>query len=222
MPSKIEIYNQDCMEAMAKMPDKAFDLAIVDPPYGINYAEIAGKQSGKQYGSAAAPKSVYAVKNWDKVIPPPMYYDELFRISKEQVIWGANYMVEHLIPKKGWIFWDKDNGSNGFSDGELAYTSFDKRLRMFKYTWNGMIQQNMKHKEIRNHPTQKPVALYKWLLNNYAKEGDRILDTHLGSGSIAIACYDMGFDLVGYEIDKDYFDKAKQRIDNHMKQGQLF
>lgn len=128
-------------------------------------------------------------------------------------------MVEHLSPKMGWIFWDKDNGSNGFSDGELAYTSFDKGLRMFKYTWNGMIQKNMGNKkEIRFHPTQKPTDLYRWLLKNYAKPNDKILDTHLGSGSIAIACYDMGFDLTGYEIDKEYFDAAVKRLENHKKQ----
>lgn len=219
MASEIKLFNKDCMGAMKDMPDKAFDLAIVDPPYGINHAEIAGKQSGKKYGNAAAPKAQYAVKYWDKEIPHQEYFDQLFRVSKHQVIWGANYMVEHLSPSMGWIFWDKDNGSNGFSDGELAFTSYDKGLRMFKYTWNGMIQKNMGYKkEARIHPTQKPVDLYAWILRNYAPPHAKILDTHLGSGSIAIACYDMGFDLTGFEIDKDYYESAVKRLENHKKQ----
>jgi len=221
--SNIQLYNQDCMDAMKQMPDKAFDLAIVDPPYGINYAETAGKKSGKQYGNAAAPKAQYAIKYWDKKIPSPLYFKELFRVSKEQIIWGANYMVENLRPSMGWILWDKENGNNDFSDGEIAYTSFNKRLRIFKYMWNGMFQKNMgSRKEIRFHPTQKPTDLYRWLLRNYAKPGNKILDTHLGSGSIAIACHDMGFDLTGYEIDKDYYDAAVKRLDNHKLQLTLF
>lgn len=207
------------MVAMRKMKDKAFDLAIVDPPYGINHAEIAGKQSGTQYGKAAAPKANYAVKEWDKSCPPQEYFNELYRVSKNQIIFGANYMVKSLKPSMGWIFWDKDNGTNGFSDGELAYTSFDKGLRKFRFMWNGMLQENMgRHKEIRFHPTQKPVQLYSWVLKNYAKPGDKIIDTHLGSGSIAMACYDMGHDLTGFEIDKEYFDAASKRIENHKKQ----
>lgn len=174
----IELLNIDCMEYMAGLPDKAFDLAIVDPPYGINHSEIAGKQSGKKYGKAAAAKAKYAIKDWDKSIPDENYFDELFRISKNQIIWGANYMVQYLKPSMGWVIWDKDNGDNGFSDGELAYTSFDKGIRKVKITWNGMIQYDMKNKETRIHPTQKPVKLYKWLLKNYAKPGDKILDTH--------------------------------------------
>lgn len=211
----------DCMEALKEMPDKAFDLAICDPPYGINHAEIAGKQAGTQYGKAAAPKANYATKEWDKAIPDEGYFKELYRISKNQIIWGANYMTTHIEPSMGWVFWDKDNGSNGFSDGELAYTSFNKGLRKFRFMWNGMLQENMKNKETRIHPTQKPVALYKWLLKNYAKEGDKILDAHLGSGSIAIACHDMGFDLVGFEIDESYFQGAVDRLESHKKQLQF-
>lgn len=131
-------------------------------------------------------------------------------------------MTPFLAPSMGWIFWDKDNGENGFSDGELAFTSFKKGLRKVKITWNGMIQYDMKNKEDRIHPTQKPIHLYKWLLLNYAEKGDKILDTHLGSGSIAIACDLLGFDLTACEMDKEYFDKATKRIDTHRKQLTMF
>jgi site-specific DNA-methyltransferase (adenine-specific) len=218
----LQISNEDNMELMARYPDKYFDLAIVDPPYGIDYAKIAGKESGTQYGNATAPKKIYVVKKWDSGIPEKSYFIELFRVSKNQIIWGANYMVEFIPPSMGWVFWDKDNSSNGYSDGELAFTSFEVGLRKFKFTWHGMIQGNMKNKEDRFHPTQKPVALYKWLLSRYAKPSDKILDTHLGSGSIAIACHDLGFDLTACELDKDYFDSAMARIKLHTEQGQLF
>jgi len=218
----ITLLNIDCMEYMATLPDKAFDLAIVDPPYGINHAEIAGKQSGKQYGNAAAAKQIYEVKDWDKSIPDQKYYIELMRVSKNQIVWGANYMTEFLPSSMGWIFWDKDNGSNGFSDGELAFTSFSKGLRKYTYTWNGMIQGDMKNKEARIHPTQKPVKLYEWLLTNYAKPGQRILDTHLGSGSSAIAAHNLDFEFVGMELDKDYYDSAVKRFEQHKKQLKMF
>jgi site-specific DNA-methyltransferase (adenine-specific) len=217
----LDLRRMDCMELLKATPDKAFDLAIVDPPYGINHAEIAGRQSGKQYGNAAAPKANYAIKQWDKSPPNFEYFEELYRVSKNQIVWGANYMVENLKPSMGWIFWDKDNGTNGFSDGELAFTSFDKGLRKFKFTWNGMIQQNMAEKEQRIHPTQKPVALYKWLLSNYAKEGDRILDTHLGSMSIAIACHYAGYHLTGAELDADYFREGVERVKRETAQMTL-
>jgi len=220
--SNLTITNEDNMALMSRYPDKYFELAIVDPPYGIDHAEIAGKQSGKKYGKAAAAKKAYEVKYWDKSTPSQEYFNELFRVSKNQIIWGANYMTTNLPPSMGWVFWNKDNGDNGFSDGELAFTSFNKGLRMVKITWNGMIQHDMKNKENRIHPTQKPVALYKWLLKNYAKEGDKILDTHLGSGSIAIACHDLGFDLTACELDSDYYNAALKRINEHKLQIKLF
>lgn len=216
------LYLGDCMEYMATLPDKAFELAIVDPPYGINHAEIAGKQSGTQYGNAASAKREYVIKAWDMSAPPLEYFKELMRISKNQIIWGANYFISKLPESSGWIFWDKDNGSNGFSDGELAFTSFSVGLRKFKFTWNGMIQGNMKNKEERFHPTQKPVALYKWLLSRYAKPGDSILDTHGGSGSSVIACLDLGFPIVWIEKDEDYFNSALERIKLFNAQLKLF
>lgn len=216
-----EVICGDCMEGMKAFPDKFFDLAIVDPPYGINHSEIAGKQSGSQYGNAAARKGNYKAKDWDKEIPTARYFNELKRVSRNQIIWGGNYMVEFLFNSSGWIFWDKDNGDNNFSDGELAWSSFDKGLRKVKITWNGMIQHDMKNKEDRIHPTQKPIKLYKWLLKNYAKPGDKIIDTHLGSGSSRIAAHDMGFDFWGWEIDKDYFEAQQRRFKDYVSQGKL-
>jgi site-specific DNA-methyltransferase (adenine-specific) len=212
------------MDIMKDYPDKYFDLAIVDPPYGIGHSQKAGKQAGERYGKAAAPKKHYDKKDWDKSIPNKKYYNELFRVSKNQIIWGANYMVDYIPPSMGWIFWDKDNGSNGYSDGELAFSSFKKGLRKFSFTWNGMIQGSMKNKEDRIHPTQKPKALYRWLLENYAKPDFKILDTHLGSGSHAIAWhyFQKGGEFVGIELDKDYFEAAKKRIENETRQLSLF
>jgi len=200
------------MEYMSKFPDKFFDLAYPDPPYGIGYAEDAAKKSGTQFGKAAAAKSNYILKKWDNEIPKPEYFKELFRVSKNQIIWGGNYMVKNIEPTNCWIVWDKDNGSNNFGDCELAWTSFKSPIRIFKYTWNGMIQGNMKHKENRIHPTQKPIALYKWLLKNYAKPGDKIFDSHLGSQSSRIAAYDLGLDFWGCEIDEDYFNDGNKKI----------
>lgn len=220
------------MAGMAAMPDKAFDLAIVDPPYGINIGGDSGGKIGgdKPFGKRGFEKAgknkcvdakVYHVFK-DTNAPDEVYFKELRRITKHQIVFGANHFISRIpIDSSCWIVWDKDNSGN-FADCELAWTSFKTSVRIFRHRWNGMLQENMKHKEIRQHPTQKPVALYKWLLKNYAKPGDKILDTHLGSGSIAIACYDMGFDLTGYEIDKDYFEAASKRLENHKKQLTLF
>jgi len=213
----IELLNCDCMEYMATVPDKYFDLAIVDPPYGIDAANtFAGEE--RKSGQGASYKTAFAAKDWDKGIPDKAYFNELMRVSKNQIVWGANYMSHLLPPSMGWIVWDKDNGTTKFSDAELAFTSFDRALRLHKYTWNGMIQGDIKNKESRIHPTQKPVKLYEWLLTNYAKKGQRILDTHLGSGSSAIAAHYFGVDFVGCELDKDYFDAAKGRFDMATKQ----
>jgi site-specific DNA-methyltransferase (adenine-specific) len=203
---KIEITNEDNMLLMARYPDNYFDLAIVDPPYGINIT----KQSG--FGTFKKDKK----KNWDNEIPTNQYFNELFRISKNQIIWGANYFLDYLGNTNCCIIWDKMNGTNDMSDFELAWTSFKSPNRRF----------NMHHFSNgygdKIHPTQKPVALYKWLLDKYAKDGDKILDTHLGSGSIAIACHEYGFELTACELDAEYFEKAVERIKNHVSQQKLF
>lgn len=205
-----EVYNMDCMEGMAKYPDKYFELAIVDPPYGIGYD--GQRKSTSKHGG----RKEYKFKGWDQSIPDKIYFDELFRISKNQIVWGANYFTKYLPSSMGWIFWDKGQRICN-SDGELAFTSFDKALRVYE----------LNRCEIQKiggaiHPTQKPVKLYKWLLTNYAKPGDRILDTHLGSGSSRIAAYDMGFDFVGYELDKDYFEAQEKRFNDFKQQLKLF
>ena len=206
------------MEAMDVMEDKQFDLAIVDPPYGINES---GQTNHTRSKLAKAKK--YIGKNWDKDSPDFQYFRLLFSKSCNQVVWGANHFI-HKMPydSSSWVVWDKENKSNHFADCELAWTSFDKSVRLFRYRWAGMLQGNMKAKEIRIHPTQKPVALYKWLLKKYAKHNDEILDTHGGSMSLAIACWDLGFNFTCYEIDKDYYTSAVQRFERHIKQEQLF
>lgn len=218
MSSNIELHNMDCLQAMANMPDNYFDLAIVDPPYFAEY----GRETypGTEISTTGIKRNRFESKRWE--VPKQQYFDQLIRISKNQIIWGFNYYDCKFIGS-GRIVWDKKNDKSSFSKCEIAYCSFHKKTEIFRFMWNGMLQEHGgKKKEHRIHPTQKPVALYKWILKNYAKPGDRILDTHLGSGSIAIACYDMGHDLVGYEIDKDYYDDAVNRLENHKKQLTLF
>jgi site-specific DNA-methyltransferase (adenine-specific) len=213
-----EFLNMDCMNpenGMPSFPDKHFDLAIVDPPYGIGEDGL----SNHSRGGLAKPKQ-YIPKNWDRQIPDITYFDELFRISKNQIIWGGNYFVEHLYNTSCFVVWDKDNSGN-FADCELAWTSFKTAVRKYQFRWNGMLQENMKNKEFRIHPTQKPVALYKWLLKNYAKVGDKLLDTHVGSASSLVAFEDMGFEYVGYELDKDYYEAAQKRLTEYRSQMRL-
>ena len=207
---KIELTNEDNMKLMSRYPDNYFDLAIVDPPYGIG----AG---GKSFinGTSKTKKEYYKENNWDLKRPSKEYFEELFRVSKNQMIWGGNYFSDLLPPFRCFIFWDKTIHGNSYADGELCWTSFDNVARYFR---ENIAQTNS---EGRIHPTQKSVKLYKWLLDKYAKQGDKILDTHLGSGSIAIACHDYGFDLTACELDKEYFDKAIQRIQNHTNQQTL-
>ena len=214
-----EALNMDCMDYMRKCSDKQFDLAIVDPPYGIG--ESGAKNRTRDHLAKA--KDYHHIFGKDKAPPDIEYFNELKRVSKNQIIWGANHFVD-LIPFKSpcWLVWDKDNGKADFADCELAYTSFNSAVRKFTFRWNGMLQGNMKHKEGRIHPNQKPVALYKWILSHYAKAGDIILDTHLGSGSSRIAAYDMGFDFIGTDIDKEYFEEQERRFKDHCAQGSLF
>jgi site-specific DNA-methyltransferase (adenine-specific) len=208
------------MELMKRYPDNYFDLAIVDPPYGIGMSK--GTMSSNKDKNITS-KRDYISKDWDGSIPNKEYFDELFRVSKNQIIWGGNYMIEHLKNTSCFIVWDKkSNDGSNFADAELAWTSFETAVRVFKYDWIGFGYLNNPQKEKKIHPTQKPVALYKWLLDKYAKQGDKILDTHLGSGSIAIAAHDYGFELTCCELDKEYYDKAVQRIKNHVSQTKLF
>lgn len=216
-----EVYNMDCVEYMKTLPDNFADLAIVDPPYGIDAGNTFSGDKRKS-GKGAAFKTNFTKKDWDSEVPSKQYFNELFRVSKNQIIWGANYMTNYVPPSMGWIFWDKNNGTTKFSDGELAYTSFNSALRKFEYTWNGMLQGDMKNKELKIHPTQKPEKLYRWILKNYANEGDIILDTHLGSGSSRIASYDLGFDFYSTELDEEYFIKSKLRFDQHIAQLSIF
>jgi site-specific DNA-methyltransferase (adenine-specific) len=218
---------EDNMELMARYPDKYFDLAIVDPPYGINMdSGLDGVSSNSKKGKTFNSNNKrFTKKEWDKETPNLEYFTELQRVSKNQIIWGGNYFTDKLPVSRGWIFWDKkitNRTSPNFSDGELAWTSFDCILRRYEYDWIGFGYLNNPQKEKKIHPTQKPVQLYSWLLQTYAKQGDKILDTHLGSGSIAIACHDYKFELTACELDEEYFEKAKQRIINHVAQQSLF
>lgn len=202
------IYNMDCMEGMKQFPDKYFELAIVDPPYGLKESGCQSGGENNEIGRRAFKRSVVDV--WDKK-PEKEYFQELMRVSRNQIIWGGNYF--NLPPSRCIVVWDKCQPWENFSQVEIAWTSFGLNARIFKF-------DNRTGSKI--HPTQKPVALYKWLLKNYAHQGDKILDTHMGSGSSVIACYDMGFDYIAFEIDKDYFDSANERIEAHKSQGRLF
>ena len=220
-PQGIELLNMDCMKYMTGLEDNAFELAIVDPPYGIG----AGKSGFSTIGNNAdglATRKNYGAKDWDAATPNKEYFIELIRVSKNQIIWGGNYFLDHLGSTSCFLVWDKVNGSWSNADCELAWTSFKTAVRKFEFQWNGMLQGDMKNKEQRIHPTQKPVKLYEWLLSNYAKEGDRILDTHLGSGSSAIAAHYGGFDFVGCELDEDYFKAAQERFNDTTKQQAMF
>ncbi len=237
--SNINIFNEDCLPAMRKMKDNEFSLALVDPPYGINKGlyekaipvfmnqdEVRNKLRNNEK------TKTYLKKSWDSDAPTKEYFSELLRISKNQIIFGINHFHIDILKSSGRIIWVKGVFVPSFSKAEIAYTNIFNKVELVKYIWAGMhqgkkigsdeIQQNKKLNENRIHPTQKPVQLYKWLLQNYAKEGDKILDTHGGSMSIAIACWDLCFDLTLYEIDKDYFEEGKARLERHKAQGQLF
>lgn len=203
----IQLFNGDCLESMKGMKDNEFDLAIVDPPYGIGARTFGGDTSTQTRNS----QTKFKRHDWDNEIPCAEYFEELMRVSKNQIIWGGNYFP--LSEYRCFIVWDKMTYIPTMSQVELAYTSFDSPARYVKINSNQLD---------RFHPTQKPVALYTWLLSRYAKPGNKILDTHLGSGSIAIACHNMGYDLVGYELDEDYFQAAKKRLEEHQKQLRLF
>ena len=242
-------YNMDCMAGMKEFPDGFFDLAIVDPPYGIG---ITGKPGGgnvrhipfggvgkterervariggakpfgmanKSGGGYACPPKSYHAFN-DQMPPDAAYFAELKRVSKNQIIWGGNYFLDNLGPTPCMVFWDKCRDGLAFADGELAWTSFKSPTRRFKFRWNGLLQENMKEKEERIHPTQKPVALYTWLLKNYAAPGMKILDTHVGSASSLVACRRAGMEYWGFEIDEVYYQMAKERLERETAQVHL-
>lgn len=203
---KISITNEDNMELMARYPDNYFDLAIVDPPYGIG---IDGQKKSVNKNPKHNRKN-HEKKNWDECIPSINYFQELFRVSRNQIIWGGNYFTEYLNPTKAWIFWYKGQNDLTMSDGEMAWTSFDKVTRQININRAELIKQNT------FHPTEKPIKLYKWILDKYAKSCNKILDTHLGSGSIAIACHDYSFELTACELDEDYYNASIERIKRHV------
>lgn len=211
-----EMRLQDCMDYMRGLPDKAFDLAITDPPYFKDY----GKEifPGAAISTTGVKRNRYHSKEWN--VPDERYFSELKRVSVNQVIWGFNY-YEVLNLGSGRIIWDKNNDHSSFSKAEIAYCSLHDSVQMFRHTWNGMLQQDMANKETRIHPTQKPIKLYEWLLTNYAKPGQRILDTHLGSMSSVIACLNHGFEIVGCELDADYFKAGVERVRDSQKQQKL-
>lgn len=208
---RIELILGDCMDLLHNTPSKHYDLAIVDPPYGINISEDLYErgQNCVKNGYRA-----WEYKDWDKKSPTKEYLKQLFTASKNQIIWGGNYF--ELPPKRCWLVWDKGQRDFSFADGELAWTSFDKSVRIFNYSRALLLKEN------KIHPTQKPIALYRWLLKNYAKNGDKILDTHAGSFSSGIACWEMGFDITAIELDVDYFNAAINRFKNYIKQQRLF
>ncbi len=207
LTDKIELLNEDNMAVMARYPDKYFDLAIVDPPYGISINNNMGRRKGDKH-------SDYKKVDWDSVIPSPEYFKELLRVSKNQIVWGGNYMTEYLPPSPCWLLWDKGFSEDlSFAQFELAWTSFKSSAKKFDKT---SAQQN------RIHPTQKPVQLYDWLLRKFAKKDFKVLDTHLGSGSIAISAHYFGCVFVGCEIDKDYYNAAIARVKQQTRQIDIF
>lgn len=224
-----EVYQEDCLEGMKRFPDKFWDMAIVDPPYFKGVGKLG--YFGERNSSINVKRGEYHIPNWDNMIPDENYLLELVRVSRHQIIWGINYFK--FYHAAGRIIWDKVNGDSPFSDAEIASCSLIETVRMFRYMWNGMqqakslseptVQQGNKAlNEKRIHPTQKPVALYKWLLQNYAQPGFKILDTHMGSQSSRIAAYNMGFDYWGFEIDGEYFEKGNKRFKEQTMQTQLF
>jgi site-specific DNA-methyltransferase (adenine-specific) len=206
----------DCLEVMRDIPDKSVDLVVTDPPYGINIAS-----NGKVGGTKKAKLTDYGVCTWDKFIPSKEYFQEMMRVSKNQIIFGGNYFVEHLYNSPCWIVWDKDNSGN-FADCELAWTSFKTAVRKIKYRWNGMLQENMKKKEYRFHPTQKPIGLFEWILDNYSDPNSIILDPFLGSGTTAIAAHNTGRFFIGIEKEPKYVEIARKRVEQAQAQQCLF
>ena len=214
-------YNADCMEVMRQYPDGYFDLAVVDPVYGD--VRQGGYMNGT--GGGLARQKKYHSALWEQEKTPPEYFTELFRVSKNQIIWGGNYFVEEIARNSPcWIVWNKDHPEGvNYADCELAWTSFTCSAKLLTYRWNGFVQQNMKNKEIRIHPTQKPIDLYRWIYHKFdILPGSKVIDTHLGSGTNRRAAYDFGLDFVGCELDKTYFDLQEQAFQEYISQISLF
>ena len=211
-----EVHNEDCMIGMARYPDKWFDLAVVDPPYGIG---IANKDGGYYNLKGKRPANAHKKKDWDSQIPQTEYWAELFRVSKNQIVWGGNYMTESLAPSRCWIFWDKMKFVDNYADGELAWTSFDQNTRKVQIQHHGFLTKDGKS----IHPTQKPIALYDWIYKNYLPNGGKVIDTHLGSGSNRIAANKAGnIDFTGFELDRDYYEAQEKRWKGFISQTRLF
>jgi site-specific DNA-methyltransferase (adenine-specific) len=216
-----QTFLMDCMEGMSQYPDKYFDLAVVDPPYGIR----EDGSRNKSRGFLAKSKDYKSFAGNDLYAPDSEYFDLLKRKSKNQIIWGANHFIDKIpfnVSSPCWIVWDKDNGQTDFADCELAWTSFKSSVRKFEFKWQGMLQGDMKNKEHRIHPTQKPVALYDWIFKNYAEPGMKVLDTHLGSQSSRISAYKAKMDFTGFELDADYFSAGEKRFKEFVSQLTLF
>lgn len=214
-----KIYNMDCIDGMRLMKEQGIkaDWCITDPPYGIGED---GKKNHSRNKLAEATK--FTPKEWDKKRIEKPYFDLMREVSKEQVIFGGNYYTDYLPPSSCWLVLDKENGDNDFADCELAWCSLEKAVRIYRYRWAGMLQGNMKNKETRIHPTQKPLPLIEWILNKYTKEGDLICDPFMGSGTTAIACHKLKRRYIGFELDKEYFDLASKRIDDVKAQISIF
>ena len=214
-------YNMDCMVGLKEFPDKFFDLAIVDPPYGDKVGGHGYKSNCMSGG--VAKYHTYHTSVWGMDRPDGSYFQELFRVSKNQIVWGGNYFADLLPTSQCWIVWDKKKPEGvHYADAELAWTSFDRATKIFRFAWNGMIQEDMKHKEKKIHPTQKPVKLYEWIIDNFSCEGETILDTHVGSASSLIACSNKNHKYLGFEIDPEYYALARKRLDSETSQYSIF
>ena len=211
------IINADCLDILKQLPDKSIDLVLTDPPYGIG--EAAGKN--KSRGNKAIAKD-YGNKDWDKSIPEKEIFNEILRVSKHQIIFGGNYFVEYLHNSPCWLVWDKNNGANDFADCELAWTNFKSAVRKYLWTWNGMLQHDMKNKDVRIHPTQKPLKLFEMILSDYSNENDLILDCFSGSGTTAIACHNLKRRFICIEKDYDYYKASVERLKDAQSQLKLF
>ena len=217
------IIHADCMDILKELPDKCIDLVLTDPPYGIGASSKTFMRCGKQTGKSKCVSGLnYKPSSWDNKTPEKEVFNEIFRVSKNQIIFGGNYFVEYLKNSPCWIVWDKHNGDNLYADCELAYTSFNTAVRQYDFIWHGMIQQNMKNKEQRIHPTQKPVDLFGQIIRDYSKENDLILDCFSGSGTTAVACHNLNRRFICIEKDYDYWKASVDRLEEAKKQLKMF